>query len=162
MSKPNFPIGLNNLSASLAYIDFEAGDSFNIHADINVTTTGLNHPDGATGYRINYRGKSVCYITDTEHTPDTLDFQLVKFLEGADLLIYDSTYTDSNFSQFKGWGHSTWQEGIRLSRAADVQRLAIFHHDPASTDTILDQISVETKTLFPNSFVASEGTAISL
>jgi phosphoribosyl 1,2-cyclic phosphodiesterase len=162
MSTPNFPIGLNSLSASLEYIDFEAGDSFNIHADISVMTTGLNHPDGATGYRINYRGKSVCYITDTEHTPDALDFQLVKFLKGADLLIYDSTYTDSNFSQFKGWGHSTWQEGIRLSRAADIQRLAIFHHDPASTDTILDQISVESRALFPNSFVASEGTAISL
>lgn len=162
MSRPNFPISLEDLSASLEYTDFAAGESFDICADINVLTVALNHPDGATGYRITHRGKSACYITDTEHIPGVLDLPLVDFLKGADLLIYDSTYNDENFSGFKGWGHSTWQEGVRLALAADVKKFAIFHHDPTSTDEILDQVAIEAKLLFPNSFVAAEGLCISL
>lgn len=162
MSRPNFPIGLEDLSASLDFTDFDAGESFDICTGINVMTAALNHPDGATGYRITYRSKSVCYITDTEHTPGVLDLPLVDFLRGADLLIYDSTYNDTNFSSFKGWGHSTWQEGVRLARAADVKKFAIFHHDPTSTDDILDRVAMEAKLLFPNSFVAAEGLSISV
>lgn len=162
MSRPNFPIGLDSLKASLQFIDFVAGESFEIEQDVYISTILLNHPDGATGYRITYRGKSVCYITDTEHIQGSLDSQLVSFLKNSDLLIYDCTYDDTNFVDFKGWGHSTWQEGVRLVCAANVKRLAIFHHDPSSTDTILDKVSIEAKTLFSNSFIATEGVTISL
>ena len=162
MSKPNFPIGLDSLRASLEFTDFVAGLSFDLESDINVSTTQLNHPDGATGYRITHRGKSVCYITDTEHTPGALDSALVGFIKNADLLIYDCTYNDTNFVEFKGWGHSTWQEGARLAHAANVKTFAIFHHDPASTDSILDRVSEEAKRLFTNSVVATEGLTLSL
>jgi phosphoribosyl 1,2-cyclic phosphodiesterase len=162
MSKPNFPIGLDSLKASLEFTDFVSGQPFVIEKEIVIKTIPLNHPDGATGYRISYQGKSVCYITDTEHTPGSLDRRLVDFLGGADLLIYDCTYNDANFFEFKGWGHSTWQEGVRLARTADVKKFAIFHHDPASTDDILDRVATEAETLLPNSFVATEGLSISL
>jgi hypothetical protein len=55
------------MGAKLDFEDFRAGDKFNIGRSIKVRTAPLNHPDGATGYRLEYRGKSVCYITDTEH-----------------------------------------------------------------------------------------------
>jgi len=162
MSKPNFPIGLDSLKASLEFTDFVAGQSFEIGKEILITTIPLNHPDGATGYRISHLGKSICYITDNEHTLGSLNLGLVDFLRDTDLLIYDCTYDDANFFEFKGWGHSTWQEGARLTRAANVKKFAIFHHDPASTDDILNRVASEAEILLPNSFVATEGLSISL
>ena len=45
-------------------------------------------------------------------------------------MIYDSTYTEKEFPVQVGWGHSTWEEGMRLCRAANAKSLAIYHHDP--------------------------------
>ena len=69
-----------------------------------------------------------------------LDPAILALIEGADLVIYDCTYTDEEMERFKGYGHSTWQQGIRLCEAAGARRLALFHHDPARTDTALAEI----------------------
>ena len=55
-------------------------------------------------------------------------------------LIYDSTYTDEEFPRYVSWGHSTWQEGVRLCREAGAKQLAIFHHNPDHTDDVMEQI----------------------
>ena len=53
------------------------------------------------------------------------------------MVIYDCTYTDKEFEGKIGWGHSTWQEGVRLSKAANVKNLVIFHGlAPVSPDTL--------------------------
>lgn len=67
MANPMFPVPLKAMKAKLVFEDFRYGDSFNITDDIEVVTASLNHPNGATGYRINHGGRSVCYVTDTEH-----------------------------------------------------------------------------------------------
>ena len=60
-------------------------------------TAPLNHPNGATGYRIEYGGKSICYITDTEHRAGRADKTIVELCRGADVMIYDSSYTDEEY-----------------------------------------------------------------
>ena len=92
------------------------GEEWHLTPEIHIRTAALNHPNGATGYRINYKGKSACYVTDTEHIPGQRDQNILSLIEGADLVIYDSTYTDEEFSHHIGWGHSSWQEGVRLCR----------------------------------------------
>ena len=52
-------------------------------------------------------------------------------------------YTDDEYDTYVGWGHSTWQEGVRLCRAAGAKRLAVFHHDPEHDDDLLDGIARE-------------------
>src|SRR3546814_1734937 len=84
-----------------------------------------------TGYRVDFAGRSLCYVTDTEHDEERLDRNVLELIEGADLVIYDSTYTDEEFSKFRNWGHSTWQEGVRLCDKAGVGKLVLFHHDPS-------------------------------
>ncbi len=47
-------------------------------------------------------------MTDTEHVAGQIDARILELVAGADVLIYDSTYTDEEYQQHAGWGHSTW------------------------------------------------------
>ncbi|MEX1035707.1 MAG: MBL fold metallo-hydrolase [Sneathiella sp.] len=162
MCQPTFPVPFAELSAHLSFEDFKAGASFSLGDGIFVRTAPMKHPDGGTGYRIEYEGKSICYITDTEHVIGQPDKDILKLIEGADLVIYDSTYTDEEYPKFKGWGHSTWQEGVRLCKVADVGQLAIFHHDPSHDDAFMDQIAKDAFRAWPNAFVAREGMTVEI
>lgn len=156
MTEPFFPVPIDKLSASFAYTDFTAGESFNLFPDIRVRTALLNHPDRATAYRLEYQGRSVCYVTDTEHTPGEPNEAILALIEGTDLFIYDCTYTDAEFPERVGWGHSTWQEGVRLARAAGVRRLAIFHHDPDHEDSFMERVEAQAAMMWPGAFVARD------
>lgn len=162
MESPYFPVPLDILHACMAFHDFEAGETFDLGDGITVRTAKLNHPGGATGYRIDYGGRSLCYVTDTEHREDGPDTAVLALIEGSDLVIYDATYTDEEYPRFRGWGHSTWQEGVRLCRAAGATRLAAFHHDPEHDDRFLDGIDRALGQALAGSFVAREGTTITL
>jgi phosphoribosyl 1,2-cyclic phosphodiesterase len=94
MMAPLFPVPPDVFRAKMEYRDFKAGDMLTLAAGITVRTAVLNHPDGATGYRIEYAGKSVCYVTDTEHTPGKPDPNVLALIAGADIVIYDCMYTD--------------------------------------------------------------------
>ena len=77
------------------------------------------------------------------------------------MLIYDATYTDEEFpNAFITWGHSTWQEGIRLADAAGVKTLVIFHHDPGHDDDMMDTIAAEAGIARPGTKVAQEGMVL--
>ena len=162
MTTPTFPVPLEAMRSSLEFEDFKAGENFKLYNDIQIRTMPLNHPFGATGYRVEYKGKSMCYVTDTEHVPGKPDENVLALIEGADLVIYDSTYTDDEFPSKVGWGHSTWQEGVRLARAADAKMLAIFHHDPDHEDGFMEQLEAESRSVWPGAIVARENMRINL
>ena len=125
-------------------------------------TVALNHPNGATGYRVNYREKSVCYVTDTEHFADRMDGNILNLVKNADVLIYDSTFTPDDYSKRVGWGHSTWEEGVKLARRAGVNKFFVFHHNPAHSDDDMDAISEEVRAIMTNAVVAEEGMMLCL
>ena len=162
MLGPMFPVPLETMQAKLHFTDFKAGEKFKIHPDVNIRTAPLRHPNGATGYRVDYNGKSVCYITDTEHIPGNPDQKILELIDGSDLLIYDSTYTEEEFITKVGWGHSTWNEGLALCQTANVKKFAIFHHEPDHNDDFMDCIEAEAKSTWEQCFVAREGMVISL
>lgn len=162
MTQPMFPVPIDAMEAKLDFENFTAGDSFNLARDVKITTCRLNHPDNATGYRIDYQGAALCYVTDTEHVVGKPDENILGLIEGADLVIYDSTYTDTEFERKHGWGHSTWQEGIRLCQAANVKRLAIFHHDPDHEDGFMEQLEAEAQFAWNGAFAARENMRIYL
>ncbi|WP_173980685.1 MBL fold metallo-hydrolase [Magnetospirillum sp. UT-4] len=157
MENPTFPVPLSAMRGALSFADFRAGESFEPFPEVTVRTAPLRHPNNATGYRIEHAGKAVCYVTDTEHVPGEPDRNVLGLIDQADLVIYDSTYTDAEFPAKVGWGHSTWQEGIRLCRAAGVARLAIFHHDPDHVDTVMAGIEAEARALWDGAMAARDG-----
>jgi len=162
MISPFFPVPLDAMKAIREFEDFEAGDAFRLCPGVNVRTAPLNHPDGATGYRIEHAGKAACYITDTEHVPGQPDQNILGLIEGADLVIYDSSYTEEEFPSHISWGHSTWNEGMRLCRMAGVKKLAIFHHEPDHEDTFMENLEAEATAAWEGNVVAREGMEIRL
>ena len=80
-------------------------------------------------------------ICDTEGFPGKRDSELVALARGADLIVYDATFTEDEIASRAGWGHSTWQRGIRLAEEAGAKQLCLFHHDPAHDDNFLDALA---------------------
>jgi phosphoribosyl 1,2-cyclic phosphodiesterase len=146
MQNPYFPVPLEAMLARKTFQDFRSGDSFTLpdNPQVRIRTAPLNHPNGATGYRIEYEGKSFCYVTDTEHVPGQPDQNVLGLIEGADLVA------------------STWQEGVRLAQTARVKSLAIFHHDPDHEDRFMERVEAEARAIWPGAFVARENMRINL
>lgn len=162
LSTPLLPDLMGAFAAKLDFTDFDAGQTISPYPDVIVKSAALNHPGGATGYRLEWNGKAMAYITDTEHRADELDANILGLIDGVDLMIYDATFTEAEYAMHVGWGHSTWQEAVRLADRAGVKTLALYHHDPAHTDEVLDALSIEVTRMRPDTLFAREGLTLSL
>ena len=160
-----FPITFSQFSARVYFHDLQEEEL--IVSGIEVKTKLLSHPGKSLGYRINYNGRSICYVTDNELFLKTSKFydphfekRLAQFLKGADVLITDTTYTDVEYLTKEGWGHSCVSKVVELADKAKVKTLFLFHHDPdqkdkdidaklASAKTLLKKLNSKTKCLAP-------------
>jgi len=157
MRRPYFPVGPEVFLADVDYRTVGENDTINLSNKIRITSTALNHPGGATAYRIDFDNRSFACITDTENSPGELDKNIVELIRDVDLFIYDSSLTDEELPDFAGYGHSTYEEGIRLCKKANARAFLAFHHMPFRTDDELDAIEVEIKKALPSSGIAREG-----
>jgi phosphoribosyl 1,2-cyclic phosphodiesterase len=166
MNYPNFPVSLAEMASNMNFHDIQEGEAVAC-GDAVITNAQLNHPGGVFAYRVDFGGHALVLATDTEHY-SCVDPKLVRLAEGADLLIYDAMYTREEYEGSEevpaktGWGHSTWEEGIKVARAARVRKLILFHHDPEHSDEMIQQIEVEARQVFPQTQAAYEGLAINL
>lgn len=156
---PFFPVDFDDLGGTVTTRELRANEHFTI-GDITITMARLNHPDPVYGYRLEHGGQSIVYATDTEHF-SCVDPTLEKLAAGADILIYDSQYAPDEYPARVGWGHSTWEAGAELARAAGVPQLVMFHHDPGRTDDQLAALEACARTALPGTVAAREGLVLS-
>jgi phosphoribosyl 1,2-cyclic phosphodiesterase len=145
MSPLNFPVGLDQMQGVLGVEELSSD-----HAQLgrfSIRVTELNHPGGCAGFRIEADGSTVAYLPDHEpyHSASAKDIDprtraLVEFVRDVDLLILDTQYTAAEYENRVGWGHGSLPESVALAVAADVRRLALFHHDPSHNDGQIDQM----------------------
>lgn len=162
MTPPLFPDVTDAMAAKIAFEDFKCGDDLTLQKGLSVKTRALNHPGGATGYRIEWEGKAVAYITDTEHRTGALDRNVLTLADHVDVMIYDAHYTSEDYPAHVGFGHSTWQEAVKLAERAGAKTLVLFHHDPARTDAMLDEIGSAAARARSGTIVASEGLLLTI
>lgn len=158
-SPPYFPIPWANFPARRHYHEFQAGNVLSLDHGVSVATIALDHPGGACGYRVHLQGVTIVYLTDTKHNEHSNE-DFAAFSQGADLLIYDSTFTDDEFARYPDWGHSTWRQGAAIAHTANVKRLALFHHNPDHTDEDMQHILEQTRAVFPNTILAQDGLEV--
>ena len=165
-----FPITIKEFGAHVYFRNLKE-ESITID-NITVKTMLLNHPGYCLGYRVEYKGRSICYITDNELYLESSEFynpyyvkRLTKFISDADVLITDTTYTDEEYESKVGWGHSCISKVINLAHDANVKKLYMFHHDPDQDDdaidakfetarTLLAELKSKTEVLAPSSSAA--------
>lgn len=162
MAMPYFPVDMSAMSAKRKFMEVTAGETFTI-GENKVTTRELNHPQGCLGYRIETSAGTVVYATDNEPGDPKHDAFLRELVQGADIFINDAQYTPEQLATVrKGWGHSTWLEGVKVAREAGAKTLVLFHHDPDSTDRMVDGLLRQAREEFDSVFAASEGMVITL
>ena len=155
MCEPYFPVRMPAVAADLEYREMEVGGL--VLGDLSIRPFPLRHPSGANGYRIDSDAGSIVYATDHEHGDAAIDSNLISVAAGADVLIYDAQYTPSEYASRRGWGHSTWEEAVRIAESAGVKQLILFHHDPLHSDDAMDTIVAAARSSFANCIGAQEG-----
>lgn len=156
MVPPYFPIGIDMLRAELEFQEVREGGRAIRIGDARVRAFELNHPGGSLSFRVDYRGRSLVYATDSEYG-STRDAPFARFARDADLLIYDAMYTDEEYARRKGWGHSPWTAAVKAAEAARAKTLVLFHHDPAHDDKEMDRILRKARAMRPGTIAAREG-----
>ncbi len=186
-----FPVNMGELSSKIEYRRLKEDPRIDLGDGIILSTTIINHPITALGYRFSFRGAVFCSAYDTEpfrnlFVTDSNDPSydelmahegeeaareqnqvLENFFQGADLLVHDAQYTRQEYEKGKiGWGHSPIEEAIAAAHRAGVKQLALFHHDPERSDDQLDEMAkiycTREGTESPRIFFAREGQEIIL
>ena len=165
MQKPNFPVPLSLMSSLKEFNSVKPGDVLEENG-VKVIVRKLNHSPESVGYRVESDGLVFAYLSDYEHVPDRLDPEVIALAQDADLVIYDGMYTDEEYNHPKnskrGWGHSTWQEGVKLAKACRVKKLVIFHHDPTHSDAFMRALETTIQETHPSAIIGREGLTITL
>jgi phosphoribosyl 1,2-cyclic phosphodiesterase len=140
----HFPITIREFGAHVDFHDLHE-ETLEI-GGIAVDTMLLSHPGTCLGYRVRYRGRTICYVTDNEMFPPTMPQydahyldRLVGFVQDADVLITDTSYMDEEYPAKVGWGHSAVGQVVTLAHNAGVKALHLFHHEPDQTDEDIDR-----------------------
>jgi len=157
---PWFPIKPEILNAKIETRDFKPGEDLHPHPEMVIRTGKLSHPGEAVGYRVEWGGRAVAIITDTEHMPGSLDPEVLKLIEDCNLFFYDSQFLDSEMERFSSYGHSSWQQAIRLARKSGSKQVGFIHHAPWRTDADLDEFGRQAKAEYPGCFFARDGQVI--
>ncbi len=170
LSPPLFPVRLRDLEANIDLHEVPCGD-FSI-GEFRVSADLVCHPDPTVGYRIGSPGGTVAYLPDHEPALGARRFPIAAewtsghgLARGVDVLIHDTQYTEEEYAQRVGWGHSSVPQTFAFARLAGVRTLVPFHHDPSHDDRALDTIFGEAvKTLRPPFEVspAMEGVSFDL
>lgn len=162
MAIPYFPVDLSAMSASREFTEVDGGEQFEV-GGARVTIRWLNHPQGCLGFRFETPVGTVVYATDNEPGDPKLDKSLRELAEGADIFVNDAQFTPQQLAtNRKGWGHSSWLEGVRIAQEVGVRNLVLFHHDPDSSDRAVDAILHEARGQFESVWAATEGMVLTL
>jgi phosphoribosyl 1,2-cyclic phosphodiesterase len=154
-----FPVRIEEMKAQIEYETLTAGEPY-VVSDATVTPIMLNHPVVNLGYRIDCNGKSIFFTGDHEpwgniYSPEDPEFEEFQrtidekvksvddLLQGLDVLIADSSYTDAEYPAKRGWGHGTFDTSIAWARRLGAKRVFCTHHEPTRNDDALEQVFAE-------------------
>jgi len=151
-----FPVREAELKADIDFVTLTEKQQVQVD-DATVTALLMNHPVLCMGYKIECNGKSLFFTGDHEpfqniyspQEPEYDDYQkhildkrqgIIEFIRGVDVLVTDAQYTDDEYPDKVGWGHSTHSKGLEMAREAEVGRVYFTHHEPTRSDDELDAV----------------------
>ncbi len=146
MRPPFFPIRPDELGGTIGFHDL-GDDDFPVH-DVKVRSRWIRHVGPTLGYRIEWNGVSIAYLSDHGqgcghhgHADDHVPDEVLELCDGVDLLIHDAQHTPEEFEQKRHWGHCTVDYALQVAKEAGTRTVALFHHDPAHSDDQIDLLA---------------------
>ena len=156
-----WPIGTKSFQSNVEFVTLQSQGKREIANTFLVETEQSCHPGLSTLYRITYNKESIVYALDFEHT-ESSSKRLISFVKDASCLIYDSCYLPEEYSDHKGWGHSTWEEGVLVKRSANIKKLLLAHHHTEHTDKVLNWLEKQILKIDEDTILVKEGMEIKL
>ena len=153
-----WPVSMDMLDAKINFFDLK-NNEINISSQTNVSYANHIHPNSATSYRIETDGHSTVYTTDCEH-PKSLNKNVIDIAKNADILIHDSHFSAGDLVNYKGWGHSSWQQAVEVAKSANVKRLFLFHYNPNYDDKMIADIEKTAKENFQKVTASKQGMKV--
>ncbi len=150
-----FPVAFRETGAAKAFVRLEE-DSLSI-GKLEISHCPLNHPQGSVAYKIAEKDAGIVFATDTEPPDEGMDERLAGFILDAAYFVCDATFTPEEYRRRQGWGHSSWQHGTELARAAGVRNLLLSHFNPDHEDRAIDEIVRQARREFRRTGAAREG-----
>ena len=141
MNPPYFPICIRDLAGEIAFHDVDEV-SFEI-GPARVTARSVPHVGLTYGYRVDWNGTSVAYVSDHQQPvaePQRVADPVLELADGVDLLIHDAQFTPEEFAERSDWGHCTVDYALEVAHQAAARELVLFHHDPAHDDDTVDRL----------------------
>ena len=110
-----------------------------------LTSFPVPHPGGAVGFRLDWPGHAMAYVTDTVARPDA---DYVEKIRGVDLLVHECYFPDAWAEWAEKTGHSCTTPVAQTARAAGAKHLVLVHVNPLATDE--DPVGLEAaRAIFP-------------
>jgi phosphoribosyl 1,2-cyclic phosphodiesterase len=164
----HFPRHRSDLPATVHIVGDEV--AFLRRRGFSFQSIGLNHPGGATGFRVGRGRGDLVYMTDNElgggSEAQTRFPDFVRFAARARLLCHDAQYLSGEIGDRRGWGHSSVEEACELAVAARVEHLVLFHHDPDRDDDAVLRLEREARERLASRGIACtaafEGLAVAI
>lgn len=151
----NHPVELSGLGSKLDFTEVKENDEVNI-GPFKLTFAKINHPAGMMVPRVQTKSGSFVFATDIEHysVPDN---KLINFCKDADIIYYDAHFTPEEYPKYVGWGHSTYEEGIKVAQLAGAKELHLCHHAPEHNDDAIDEIQRIAQSKWDKCYAVQEG-----
>jgi len=143
---PLFPIDLMMLPGTIDFCEV-GDDEFVIDGGpagpISVMSRSIPHIGHTLGYRVEWNGSAVAYLSDHQMPSDgsfSAGEGALELCRDVDLLIHDAQYTQAEFENKRDWGHCTLEYALWIAAHSGARQLALFHHDPSHHDDVLDEL----------------------
>jgi phosphoribosyl 1,2-cyclic phosphodiesterase len=150
ISAPLSPVEVRELPCDVSFrhcpeTEWEIGPA-------TIRAASVAHRGPTLGYRIEDAGSTLAYIPD--HEPalgaaiDEIEDEWISgfaLAHEADLLLHDGQYSDAEYPDHVGWGHSALSDSLAFARRVKARRTMLFHHDPLHSDDFLDDLYREAR-----------------
>jgi phosphoribosyl 1,2-cyclic phosphodiesterase len=151
-SPPLFPIALKDVPGAITFHDV-SDEEWTI-GSVRLRAQPIAHPGPTVGYRIQEDGRALAYLPDHEPAlTGELGARPPEWVSGfsladrTDVLVHDAQFTEVEYEEKVGWGHSSVAHAVEFARLANARRLLLFHHDPAHSDADLDRLGEHAREL---------------
>lgn len=167
-SKTFFPVAMDMLDAELSFVN-QPPDRRS-YEGYEMEFMRANHSINTAIFKLHVNDRQLVFAPDNELVPSTYCDnpgqmeRISAFISGADLLIHDAQYNLKAYEDRQGWGHSPWEEVVRVASRSGVRKLCLTHHDPGADDEQLrrldEYLELEYGSFFETIELAKEGQTI--
>ncbi len=148
MESRYFPVNFEDLSSEIDFKTFCEDKRVKV-GNLLIETIENYHPGTSYALKFIEGKKTFVFMTDNElsldHDSPTTWEEFVDFVRNADVFVHDAQWKDEELPARKKWGHSSYQQVLKLGMEAEVKSIYFFHHAPERADYEIDEFVYDSR-----------------